>query len=79
MNIPGALRAGVHWSYPGELKNTRTTQVHRHTDTQRQRYAHTIARRHTFTRKQHTNTYIFHQQVRIWRYGHWVTVYIDDR
>ena len=26
-----------------------------------------------------SNTYILHQQVRIWRYGHWVTVYIDDR
>ena len=31
VNIPGALRAGVHWSYPGELK---MRKPHKYIDTQ---------------------------------------------
>ena len=86
LNIPGALRARVHWSYPGELK---IRERHKYIDTQtlRQKYAHTIAHTHIqcilciiyIIQSHASNTYILHQQVRIWRYGHWVTVYIDDR
>ena len=60
VNIPGALRAGVHWSYPGELKNTITTQVHLDTQTHKTKICtHNSTQTYTFTRKQHTNTLFF--------------------
>ena len=73
MNIPGALRARVHWSYPGELKNTRTTQVHRQTDTQRQRHAHTIAHRHIHSHASNTQTLYSSStgaNLALWALGH---------